>query len=72
MICDICGGKMEYQYTHPRGRHMKAIYLCKRCKVVKSVNVKVIGNPKMWRFLNATAALLGWGTASYIILRKQK
>ncbi|MBD3289388.1 outer membrane beta-barrel protein [candidate division KSB1 bacterium] len=38
----------------------------------RPVNVDVIGNPKLWRILNGTAALLGWGTASYIILRKQK
>jgi len=38
----------------------------------RPVNVKVIGNPKLWRILNGTAALLGWGTASYILLRKQK
>lgn len=38
----------------------------------RPVDVKVIGKPKMWRILNSTLALLGWGTASYVILRKQK
>jgi hypothetical protein len=36
------------------------------------VRVEVIGNPKMWRILSGTAALLGWGTSGYYILKKQK
>jgi len=38
----------------------------------RPVNVQVIGNPIFWRLFNGTAALLGWGAASYVILRKQK
>lgn len=36
------------------------------------VRVEVIGNPKMWRVLSGTAALIGWGSSGYYILRKQK
>lgn len=36
------------------------------------VRVEVIGNPKMWRILSGTAALIGWGTSGYYILKKQK
>jgi hypothetical protein len=36
------------------------------------VRVDVIGNPKMWRILTGTAALIGWGSSGYYILRKQK
>ena len=38
----------------------------------RPVIVNVIAHPKLWRILNGTAALLGWGAASYAILRKQK
>lgn len=36
------------------------------------VRVEVLGNSKLWRVLSGTAALAGWGGASYLILRKQK
>ena len=36
------------------------------------VRVEVLGNSKLWRVLSGTAALVGWGGASYLILRKQK
>ncbi|MCI0515569.1 hypothetical protein L0128_20330 [candidate division KSB1 bacterium] len=34
--------------------------------------IKVIAKPKQWRILAATAAILGWGSAGYLISRKQK
>ena len=34
----------------------------------RPVNVRVIANPKVWRILNGTAAILGWGAAGYLIL----
>jgi hypothetical protein len=34
--------------------------------------IKVIPKPKQWRIMAATAALLGWGSAAYLIARKQK
>ncbi|MBN1352407.1 hypothetical protein JXJ21_23620 [candidate division KSB1 bacterium] len=34
--------------------------------------IKVIPNPKQWRVMAATAAVLGWGSAAYLIMRKQK
>ena len=36
------------------------------------VRVEVLGHPKMWRIISGTAALIGWGTSGYVILRKQK
>ena len=42
MKCQSCGGVMDYQYTHPRGRHYKEIYLCKKCRSIKQVNVGLI------------------------------
>ncbi len=36
------------------------------------VRVEVLGNSKLWRILSGTAALAGWGGASYLILRKQQ
>ena len=36
------------------------------------IRVEVIGNPKMWRILSGTAALIGWGSSGYYILKKQK
>jgi hypothetical protein len=34
--------------------------------------IKVIAKPKQWRILAATTAILGWGSAGYLISRKQK
>lgn len=34
--------------------------------------IKVIPKPKQWRIMAATAALLGWGSAAYLIVREQK
>ncbi len=36
------------------------------------VRVEVLGYSKLWRIIGGTAALAGWGTSSYLILRKQK
>jgi len=36
------------------------------------VRVEVLGYPKLWRIIGGTAALLGWGSSGYLILRKQK
>ncbi len=35
------------------------------------VRTEVISHPKMWRIISGTAALLGWGTSSYLIFKKQ-
>ena len=37
----------------------------------RPIEVKVIKGSQKWRLIGGTAALIGWGTASYIILRKQ-
>jgi len=34
--------------------------------------VEVLGHSKLWRIISGTAALAGWGTSGYLILRKQK
>lgn len=34
--------------------------------------IEVLAKPKLWRSLTATAAILGWGAAGYLIARKQK
>jgi len=34
--------------------------------------IKVIAKPKQWRLVAATVAILSWGTAGYLVLRKQK
>jgi len=36
------------------------------------VRVEVLSNPKMWRIISGTAALLGWGGSGYLILKKQR
>lgn len=36
------------------------------------VRVEVLGYSKLWRIIGGTAALAGWGTSGYLILRKQK
>jgi hypothetical protein len=38
----------------------------------RPIRVKVIGHPTGWRLINSTMAVIGWGTAGYIIYRKQK
>jgi len=34
--------------------------------------VEVLGHSKLWRIISGTAALAGWGTSGYLILKKQK
>lgn len=38
----------------------------------RPVDVKVISNPVLWRVFNGTVALLGWGTAGYLLTKEQK
>jgi len=36
------------------------------------VRVEVLSHPKTWRIISGAAALIGWGSSGYLILRKQK
>ena len=36
------------------------------------VRVEVLSHPKIWRIISGAAAIAGWGSSGYLILRKQK
>lgn len=49
MKCVKCEGEMEYTRTYNRGRHVREMYRCKKCKNMKDIKISLIPNLKRGR-----------------------
>lgn len=50
MRCTVCNGIMDYIDTYERGRHVREIYICSKCKKRREKRVKTLPDMSRRKF----------------------